>query len=74
LPRALNQAGAAVFTYQVGQIGYWAPGRALAVIYDVEGAGTIPHPGLVPLGTIDSGLELTTDAGGKFQLHIEPAN
>ena len=24
LPRALNRSGAAVFTYEVGQIGYWA--------------------------------------------------
>ena len=44
LPRALNSSGTAVFTYEVGQIGYWAPGRALAVVYAVEGARRIPNP------------------------------
>ena len=44
LPRALDQGGQAVFTYQVGQVGYWAPGRALAVVYAVQGDGAIPSP------------------------------
>ena len=72
LPRALDEGGQAVFTYQVGQVGYWAPGRALAVVYAVQGDGAIPSPGLIPLGTIDSGLQLIADAGDAFQLRIEP--
>jgi len=44
----------------------------LAVVYAVEGAGCIPHPGLIPLGTVDSGLELIGEAGDNFQLSIEP--
>lgn len=72
LPRALDESGTPVFTYHVGQIGYWVPGRALAVVYAVEGAGRIPSPGLIPLGTVDTGLELISEAGENFQLRIEP--
>ena len=71
LPRALDVGGQAVFTYEVGQIGYWSPGRALAVIYAVDGDGAIPRPGLIPLGVVDSGLDVIADAGDAFRLHIE---
>lgn len=72
LPQALDRSGEAVFTYEVGQIGYWAPGRALAIVYAVDGNGAIPGPGLIPLGTVDSGLDVIADAGDSFQLRIEP--
>ena len=35
-----------MFTYEVGQLGYWSPSRALAVVYAVDGEGSIPSPGL----------------------------
>jgi len=44
LPRPLDASGAAVFTYEVGQIGYWAPGQDVAVVYAFEGNGSIPSP------------------------------
>ena len=71
LPRALDGGGEAVFTYEVGQIGYWSPGEDLAIVYAVQGAGSIPRPGLVPLGTVDSGLDVIAEAGDAFQLRIE---
>ena len=71
LPRPLNASGAAVFTYEVGQIGYWAPGQDVAVVYAVEGNGSIPSPGLIPLGTVISGLPAIAAAGASFQLRIE---
>ena len=71
LPRALDEGGEAVFTYQVGQLGYWSPGRALAVVYAVDGEGSIPGPGLIPLGTVDAGLEAIAEGGDSFQLRIE---
>lgn len=74
LPRALQSGGRPVSTYEVGQLGYWSPGEALAVVYAVEGAGAIPSPGLIPLGTVDTGLEVIADAGDSFQLHIEQTN
>ena len=70
LPRPLNASGAAVFTYEVGQIGYWAPGQDVAVVYAVEGNGSIPSPGLIP-GTVISGLPAIAAAGASFQLRIE---
>lgn len=71
LPRPLDVGAEAVFTYAVGQIGYWSPGRALAVVYAVDGDGTIPRPGLIPLGVVDAGLNVIADAGDAFQLRIE---
>jgi hypothetical protein len=71
LPRALDEGGEAVFTYEVGQLGYWSPGRALAVVYAVDGEGSIPSPGLIPLGTVDARLETIADGGDSFQLRIE---
>ena len=71
LPRALDKGGKAQFTYQVGQLGYWSPGRDLAIVYAVEGKGSIPSPGLIPLGTVDSGLDAIAEAGDSFQLRIE---
>ena len=59
-----------MFTYQVGRSatgrrgGPWpssTPFRATAR----------SRPGLIPLGTIDSGLQLIADAGDAFQLRIE---
>jgi hypothetical protein len=71
LPRALDQGGKAVFTYEVGQLGYWTPGEDLAIVYAVKGSGSIPSPGLIPLGTVDAGLETIAEAGEAFQLRIE---
>ena len=71
LPRALDEGGEAVFTYEVGQLGYWSPGRALAVVYAVGGQRSIPSPGLIPLGTVDAGLEAIAEGGDSFQLRIE---
>jgi len=71
LPRALDKGGQAVFTYEVGQIGYWSLGADLAIVYAVEGSRAIPRPGLVPLGSVESGLEVIAEAGDAFQLRIE---
>jgi hypothetical protein len=43
----------------------------LAVVYAVDGEGSIPSPGLIPLGTVDAGLETIADGGDSFQLRIE---
>jgi hypothetical protein len=71
LPRPLDEGGEVVHTYQVGQLGYWAPGTDLAIVYAIEGDGAIPHPGLIPLGTVSSGLEVIAGAGTAFELHVE---
>ena len=58
-------------TYQLGDLGYWAPSHDLAIFYADDGQ-TIPIPGIVIIGRIDSGLQVIANAGGSFQLTIEP--
>jgi hypothetical protein len=70
LPRPLA-AGAGQPTYQVGDLGYWAPSHDLAIFYDDDGQ-RIPSPGIVIIGRIDTDLDLIADAGDSFPLTIEP--
>lgn len=69
LPRPLNP-GEGQASYQVGDLGYWAPSHDLAIFYANDGQ-TIPNPGIVIIGRIESGLGVIADAGGSFQLTIE---
>jgi hypothetical protein len=69
LPRALTGEVEPVFTYRVGQIAYWPPGRDIFVVYDGDGL-QVPSPGLVPLGTVDSGLDVVAAAGADFDMTI----
>jgi hypothetical protein len=70
LPRPLT-AGQGQATYQVGDVGYWPPSHDVAVFYADDGR-RIPSPGIVIIGRVDTGLDLIADAGGSFQLIIEP--
>ena len=69
LPRPLNP-GKGQASYQVGDLGYWAPSHDLAIFYAHDGQ-TIPRPGIVIIGRVDSGLDVIADAGDSFQLTIE---
>jgi hypothetical protein len=69
LPRALAGDVAPVFTYRVGQLAYWPPTHDLFVVYDGDGL-RVPNPGLIPLGTVDSGLDVIAEAGDDFDLTI----
>ncbi|MFI0444257.1 cyclophilin-like fold protein [Actinomadura sp. 6N118] len=71
LPRALT-AGTGQRTYEAGELGYWAPSNDVAIYYRDDGA-RIPSPGIVIIGRIDSGPDVIADAGGDFELTIEPA-
>src|SRR3954468_25017640 len=62
LPRALTGDVEPDFTYRVGQIAYWPPGRDIFVVYDGGGL-RVPSPGLIELGTVDSGLDVIAEAG-----------
>jgi hypothetical protein len=57
-------------TYEVGGIGYWAPGNDIAIIY-AGGGRPIPQPGLVRLGTVHTGLGVIASAGDDFEMTIE---
>lgn len=72
LPRELSiDRATREFDYQVGELAYWAPGNDIAIFYADDGQ-TIPQPGLVRLGTIDTGLEVIAAAGNDFQMTIQP--
>ena len=70
LPRALAPGGPTQYTYEVGDISYWAPSRDIAIFYAQDGQ-RIPNPGLVPLARIDNGLEAIAQAGDDFTITIE---
>jgi hypothetical protein len=71
LPRAIAEGGGHQFTYEVGEVAYWPPAHDLAIYYADDGRRTIPSPGIVVIGTIDSGLDAIASAGGAFQMTIE---
>jgi hypothetical protein len=72
LPRQLDIGDATrEYRYEVGEIAYWAPGNDIAIFYADDGQ-SIPQPGLVRLGTVDTGLDLIAAAGDDVQLTIEP--
>jgi hypothetical protein len=69
LPRALIGDVTPVFTYRVGQLAYWPPDHNSFVVYAGDGL-PVPGPGLVPLGTVDTGLDVIAGAGNDFELTI----
>jgi hypothetical protein len=69
LPRALTGDVKPVFTYRVGQLAYWPPDHDIFVVYAGDGL-PVPSPGLIPLGTIDTGLDVIAAAGNNFELTI----
>jgi hypothetical protein len=71
LPRDITVDGAQrESTYEVGEIGYWAPGNDIAIVY-AGGGRPIPQPGLVRLGTVDGGLDVVAAAGDEFEMTVE---
>ncbi|MDV7090408.1 cyclophilin-like fold protein [Rhodococcus opacus] len=71
LPRELAD-GRGQSSYRAGQLGYWAPSNDLAIYYREDGF-TIPDPGIVMIGEIDTGLDAITDADGTDTLTITAA-
>jgi hypothetical protein len=74
LPRELNEDGEHQFTYEVGDVAYWPPLHDIALFYGDDGQRTIPSPGIIVLGTIDSGLDEIASAGDDFHMTIEALN
>jgi len=63
LPRGLDIAGAGAEIHPTtGGIYYWADGGDLAVFYDALGQA-VPPPGLIRLGSVDSGLDTLATRG-----------
>jgi hypothetical protein len=53
----------------VGDLSYWSPSGRIAVVYDALGR-SVPPPGLVRLGTVQTGLESIGSAGNDFTMTI----
>lgn len=71
LPRTLNEGGKHQFSYEVGQVGYWPPKHDLPIYYADNGQRTIPSPGIIVIGKIDTGLNAISSASDNFQMTIE---
>jgi hypothetical protein len=56
-------------SYAAGDLSYWSPSRKIAVVYDVLGR-SVPPPGLVRLGTVQTGLQAIASAGNDFTMTI----
>jgi pimeloyl-ACP methyl ester carboxylesterase len=56
LPRAIAEGGKRTRTYEVGDVIYWSPGPDVAMFYRQDGQ-SIPSPGIIVMGKIDSGVE-----------------
>jgi len=54
----------------VSGIYYWPPSGDIGIIYEDLGQ-TVPPPGMVRLGTVDSGLAAIASAGNRFAISIE---
>jgi hypothetical protein len=74
LPRPLAVTGAEpVFDPAVGEIYYSATSRTFAIFYDDLGQ-SIPDPGLIRLGSVDTGMDHIAEAGNRFTIRIVLAN
>ena len=59
-------------SYAAGDLSYWSPSRKLTIVYDALNR-SVPAPGLVRLGTVDTGLSVIASAGDDFTMTIRPA-
>ena len=56
LPRAISEGGTRQKSYEVGDLIYWSPSSDVAIYYSHDGE-SIPEPGIIVMGKIDSGIE-----------------
>jgi hypothetical protein len=73
LPDTLTGEGATPVHDPVpGEIYFWPHTEVIAIYYADLGQ-TVPDPGLIRLGTVDTGLDNLAHAGRRFTLTIEAA-
>jgi hypothetical protein len=71
LPGSLDLTGAEpVFDPAVGELYYWPPSDTIAIFYEDFGH-SIPDPGLVRVGTVDSGMDRIAEAGNDFTVRMD---
>jgi hypothetical protein len=72
LSKPISTAGKRSFNYEVGDIGYWSPGHDLAIYYKDDGE-SIPNPGIIILGRINSDMS-AFNISGTIKVKIELTN
>jgi hypothetical protein len=72
LPRPISEGGAQVRTYEVGDVIYWSPSAHLAIFYRHDGQ-SIPSPGIIVIGKIESGVD-ALNVPGTVKVTIEAVN
>jgi hypothetical protein len=72
LPRPISEGGERTRAYEVGDVIYWSPGPDVAIYYRHDGQ-SIPAPGIIVIGKIDSGAE-ALDVPGSVDVTIERAD
>ncbi|NEC84891.1 cyclophilin-like fold protein [Streptomyces sp. SID12501] len=70
LPRSLAAGGEPRYSYEIGNIVYWSPGPDIAIFYDHDGQ-SIPDPGIIVLGEIDSGADAFKKYDGTVDVTME---
>ena len=71
LPKPLSNKSDRSDTYDIGQIAYWSPGPDISIYYRQDG-DKIPSPGVIVVGSIDSGVE-ALHVPGSVNVKIELA-
>ena|SRR3712207_6816929 len=69
LPRPLSERTEASPNYQSGDLGFWRPGGNFVIFYRHDGL-TIPSPGIVLLGRVNSGAEIF-DVPGPVEVTVK---
>jgi hypothetical protein len=69
LPGPLSERTEPTPNYQLGDLGYWRPGGNFVIFYRHDGL-TIPSPGIVILGRLNSGQEVF-DVPGPVEVSVE---
>jgi hypothetical protein len=72
IPGPLSERTEGIPNYQSGDLGYWRPGGNFVIFYRHDGL-TIPSPGIVILGQVDSGAEIF-DVPGPVEVTVELIN
>ena len=71
LPYRIQRLGAdPVLDPELATIYYWPPSGDIAIIYD-DLSQFVPTPGLVRLGSVDTGLDAIATAGNRFTVWID---
>ena len=69
IPGPLSEHSLGSETYEAGDLGYWRPGGNFVIFYRHDGL-TIPPPGIVLLGKIESGADIF-DVPGPVDVTVE---